>query len=165
MCSLYLLCNSVKKETHEKWPQFSSPQATIFNSLSFLLGFPKNFTIVIIYDFFLIYLHRHHFLTFIYSSWGLNFLKPPHAFFPVFITVLVKSIFESESESCSVMSDSLWSHGLYSPQNSPGQNTGVCSLSLLQGTFPTQGPNPCLLNCRWILYQLSHEGSKIWCCH
>ena len=41
------------------------------------------------------------------------------------------------SESHSVMSDSLQLHGLYSPWNSPGQNTGVGSLSLLQGTFPT----------------------------
>ena len=45
------------------------------------------------------------------------------------------------SESCSVMSNSLWPHGLYSPWNSPGQNTGVGSLSLLQGIFPTQGSN------------------------
>ena len=44
--------------------------------------------------------------------------------------------------ACSVMSDSLWPHGLYSPWNSPGQNTGVGSLSLLQGIFPTQGSNP-----------------------
>ena len=36
------------------------------------------------------------------------------------------------------MSDSLQPHGLYSPWNSPGQNTGVGSLSLLQGIFPTQ---------------------------
>ena len=48
---------------------------------------------------------------------------------------------------------SLWPHGLYSPWNSPGQNTGVGSHSLLQGIFPTQGLNPCLLHCRWILYQ------------
>ena len=41
---------------------------------------------------------------------------------------------ESESESCLVMSDSLRPHGLYSPWNSPGQNTGVGSLSLLQGS-------------------------------
>ena len=46
------------------------------------------------------------------------------------------------SESCSVVSDSLWAHGLYSPWNSPGQDTGVGSLSLLQGIFPTQGSNP-----------------------
>ena len=47
----------------------------------------------------------------------------------------------------------------YSPWNSPGQNTGVGSLSLLQGIFPTQGSNPVLLHCRQILYQLSHKGS------
>ena len=63
------------------------------------------------------------------------------------------------SESCSVMSNSLRPHGLYSPWNSPGQNTGVGSLSLFQGIFPTQGSNPGLLHCRWILYQLSHKGS------
>ena len=57
------------------------------------------------------------------------------------------------------MSDSLRPHGLYSPWNSSGQNTGVGSLSLLQGIFPTQGSNPGLLHCRWILYQLSHKGS------
>ena len=33
-------------------------------------------------------------------------------------------------------------HGLYSPWNSPGQTTGVGSLSLLQRIFPTQGSNP-----------------------
>ena len=47
----------------------------------------------------------------------------------------------------------------YSPWNSPGQNTGVTSLSLLQGIFPTQGWNPGLPHCRWILYQLCHKGS------
>ena len=57
------------------------------------------------------------------------------------------------------MSDSLQTHGLYSPWNSPGQNTGVGSLCLLQGIVPTQGLNPGLLHCRWILYQLSHKES------
>ena len=57
------------------------------------------------------------------------------------------------------MSDSLQPHGLYSPWNSPGQNTGVGSHSLLQGIFPTQGSNLGLPHCRWILYQLSHQGS------
>ena len=47
----------------------------------------------------------------------------------------------------------------YSPWNSPGQNTGVGSLSLLQGIFPTQGSNPGFPRCRQILYQLSHKGS------
>ena len=53
---------------------------------------------------------------------------------------------ESESESCSVVSYSLQPRGLYSPWNSPGLNTGVGSLSLLQGIFPTQGSNPRLLH-------------------
>ena len=61
--------------------------------------------------------------------------------------------------SLSVMSDSLQPHGLYSPWNSPGQNTAVGSLSLLQGIFPTQGSNPGLPYCKQILYQLSHKGS------
>ena len=67
--------------------------------------------------------------------------------------------YQSESESRSVVSNSLWPPGLHSPRNSPGQNTGVGSLSLLQGIFPTQGSNPGLLHCRWVLYQLSHKGS------
>ena len=49
--------------------------------------------------------------------------------------------------------------GLYSPWDSPGQNAGVGSLSLLQGIFPTQGLNPGLQHCRWILYHLSFKGS------
>ena len=65
------------------------------------------------------------------------------------------------SESCSVVSDSLWSYGQYSPWNSPGQNTGVGSLSFLQGIFPTQGLNPGLPHCRRILYQLGHKWSQI----
>ena len=58
------------------------------------------------------------------------------------------------------------SHGVdpmdawYSPRDSPVQNTGVGSLSLLQGIFPTQGLNPGLPHCRLILYQLSHKGSS-----
>ena len=63
------------------------------------------------------------------------------------------------SESHSVVSDFLRPQGLYTPWNSPGQNTGVSSLSLLQGIFPTQGSNPGLLHCKRILYQLSHKGS------
>ena len=51
-------------------------------------------------------------------------------------------------------------HGLSSRWNSPGQDTGVGSLSLLQGIVPTQGLNPGLLHCRWILYQLSQGKPK-----
>ena len=63
-----------------------------------------------------------------------------------------------ERGSLSVLSDSLRPHGLYSPWNSPGQNSRVGSRSLLQGIFPTQGLNPGLPRCRQILYQLSHQG-------
>ena len=71
----------------------------------------------------------------------------------------VLQIRESESESHSVGSAFLQPHGLYSPWDSPGQNTGVGSLALLQGIFPTQRLNPGLLHCRQILYQLSYEGN------
>ena len=43
--------------------------------------------------------------------------------------------------------------------DSPGKNTGVGCHALLQGIFPTQGLNPGLPHCRWILYQLSYQGS------
>ena len=54
----------------------------------------------------------------------------------------------------------LWLHGQYSPWNSTGQNSGVGSLSLLQGIFPTQGLNPGLPHCRQILYQLSYREAR-----
>ena len=72
------------------------------------------------------------------------------------------------TKSCQdiVPSGSLWKisgkgvqGGLYSPWNSLGQNTGVGSLSLLQGIFPTQESNQDLLHCRLILYQLSYQES------
>ena len=52
------------------------------------------------------------------------------------------------TQSCRTFCDS---HGFYNPWNFPGQNTGVGSLSLLQGTFPTQGSNPGILHRRRIL--------------
>ena len=63
------------------------------------------------------------------------------------------------SEIHSVMSDSLRPQGLYSPWDSPGQNTGVGSSSLLRGIFSNQESNPGFPHCRWILYQLSYKGS------
>ena len=66
---------------------------------------------------------------------------------------------KGESESHSAMSDYLWPHGPYSPLNSPGQNTGVGSYSLLLGVFLTQGLNPGIPGCRQILYQLNYKGS------
>ena len=47
---------------------------------------------------------------------------------------------------------------VYTVWNSPGQNIGVGSLSLLQGIFPIQGSNPGLPHCRQILYQLIYKG-------
>ena len=44
-----------------------------------------------------------------------------------------------------------WVAIAYSSCNTPSQNTGVGSPSLLQGIFPTQGSNPGLLNCRQII--------------
>ena len=56
------------------------------------------------------------------------------------------------------MSDSLRPHKLHCPWNSPVRNTGVGSLSLLQGIVPAQELNRDLLHCRQILYQLSYQG-------
>ena len=58
--------------------------------------------------------------------------------------------------SCSVLSDSLQPHGLEPVRllcswDSPGKNTGMDCRFLLQGIFPSQGSNPCLLLGRWIL--------------
>ena len=61
------------------------------------------------------------------------------------------------------MSNSLRPHGLYSPWNSLGQNTGVGSLSFLQEIFPTQGSNPGLPHCRQILTSwITREAQKYW---
>ena len=47
------------------------------------------------------------------------------------------------------------------PRTSLGKNTGVGCHSFLLRIFPTQASNPSLLHCRWILYCMSHQGSKI----
>ena len=68
--------------------------------------------------------------------------------------------------SCSVVSDSLWSYGLYPfrllyPLDFPGKKTGVVCHYLLQGILPIQGSNLhllCLLHCSWVLRPLSHQG-------
>ena len=71
----------------------------------------------------------------------------------------VHSAWNSPGENTGVASHSILQR-IYSPWNSPGQNTGVGSLSLLQGIFPTQGSNLGLPRCRQILYQLSHKRSQ-----
>ena len=76
----------------------------------------------------------------------------PDPWYHIFLNILA-------CEICSVVSDSLWPYGLYSPWNSLGQNTGVGGLSLLQWIFLTQELNRGLPHCRRILYQLSHQRS------
>ena len=74
---------------------------------------------------------------------------------------------ESESSQCTVESESksfsrVWLFATpwtIESMEVSSQNTGMGNLSLLQGTFPTQGSNPGLLNCRQILYQLGHKGN------
>ena len=63
------------------------------------------------------------------------------------------------NESRSVVSSSLRPHGLYSPWNSPGQNTGVGSLYLLQGIFLTRDRTQVSHIAGGFFYQLSHKGS------
>ena len=70
-------------------------------------------------------------------------------------------LFVKVNESHSVVSHSFRPHGLYSPWNSLGQNAGVGSLFFLQRILPTQELNQGLLHCRWILCQLSYEGSPL----
>ena len=70
----------------------------------------------------------------------------------------------SQSESCSVVSNSLWPHGLYSPWNSPGLNTGMGSLF----PSPEDLPNPGIITSwatreaqeKWIAYPFSSRSSQ-----
>ena len=52
-----------------------------------------------------------------------------------------------------------WADSLLSGPPGKPMNTGVGSLSLLQGIFPAQESNTGLVHCRQILYQLSYQGS------
>ena len=68
--------------------------------------------------------------------------------------------------SCSVVSNSLWPHGLWPtrlhcPWSLPGKSTGVGCHFLLQGIFQTQGSNLGILHCRQMVYHLSHQGSQV----
>ena len=88
--------------------------------------------------------------------------KSRYSCLKISISRAIQKAIETETESRSVLSYSLRPHGLQparllDPWNSPGQNTGVGSHSILQGIFPAQGLNPGLLHCWWILYCLSHR--------
>ena len=69
----------------------------------------------------------------------------------VIFNLRAHELYTCKSESHSVVSYSLRPHGLHSPWNSLDQNTEVGSLSFLQRIFPTQGLNPGLSHCAWIL--------------
>ena len=69
---------------------------------------------------------------------------------------------QSESESCSIVSDSLRPYGLYSSWNSSGQNTGVGSFSRLQEMLSTQGSNPGLPLYKRILYHKGRPRIQPW---
>ena len=85
----------------------------------------------------------------------------PHWQGDIFLTTKPPGIDCCCIESCSVVSSSWQPHVPYSPWNSLGLDTGVGSLSLLQGIFPTQGSNSGLPHCRQILYQLSYQRSPL----
>ena len=79
---------------------------------------------------------------------------------------------ERERVSHSVLSNSLWCHGLehashLCPLNSPGKKTGVGSHSFLQGIFSTQGSNPGLLDCiRFFpIWATREDPWKTICCY
>ena len=113
-------------------------------------------------------LHIRHMSIYIYNFWAAIYgvaqswtrLKQLSISF-LFYNEITFNSSDCETERHSVGSNSLRSHGLYSPWNSPGQSTGVVSHSFLHGIFPTQGSNPSLPHCRQILYQLSHQGCKL----
>ena len=86
--------------------------------------------------------------------------------FDSLILVMLVSLYmlKRKNVSCSVVSNSLQSHGLQPVKllflwNSPGKNIGVGCRFLLQGIFLTQGLNPGFLHCRQLLYNLTPQGS------
>ena len=95
------------------------------------------------------------------QQWQILFSWAPKSLWMVTVSIKLKDTcsLKELSESSSVVSNSSPPYGLYSPWNSPGQNTGVGSLSILQGIFSTQELNPGLRHCSQILYQLSHKGN------
>ena len=83
-----------------------------------------------------------------------HFRRYPQDFWLFYFTSSAPPLLFSERScepACSVMSDSLWPHGLWPtrflcPWDFPGKNTGVGCHALLQGFFLTQGSNSSLLN-------------------
>ena len=86
-----------------------------------------------------------------------EFIREAFSFSPLSIMLVVHLLWKWKSLSRVQLFATPWT---INPLSSPGQNSGVGSLSLLQGILPTQGLNPGLPHCRWILYQLNHKGSQ-----
>ena len=63
--------------------------------------------------------------------------------------------------SCVRFFVTLWTVDHQCPQDFPGKNTGVGCHFLLQGNFPSQGSNLCLLHCQGDSFPLSHQGSHV----
>ena len=97
----------------------------------------------------------------IQNTWHLKKKKNYPVLLKILKVIKTRKVWETVRvcESHSVVSVSLWPHGLYSPWNSLGQNTGVGSLSFLQQIFQTQELNQGLLHCRWVLYQWNFQGN------
>ena len=78
---------------------------------------------------------------------------------------LLQGIFLTQGSNPGIKprSSTLWADSL--PPKLPGKpmNTGVGSLFLLQGNFLIQEWNQSLPRCKWILYQLSFQGSPKIC--
>ena len=89
------------------------------------------------------------------------FMPSPHIYPLLFLPLSSESYVCLVAQSCPTLCDPMDCSppGSSVHGNSPGKNTGVGSHVLLQRTFPTQGLNPVLLHCRWILYHLNHQGS------
>ena len=84
--------------------------------------------------------------------------KPISLTFIAFWNFVVRVIWKSGKEcAVTLCGPSIPGYSLHG--DSPSQNTGVGCYALLQGIILTQGLNPGLPHCRWILYHLSHQGS------
>ena len=96
--------------------------------------------------------------------------KATHSSFPFFqfywdiILYTFKGyIIMNESESRSVVSDSLWLHGLHSPWNSPGQNIGVVAFPFSRGSSqPRDWTQVCCTAGRFFTSWATREAQEYW---
>ena len=89
-------------------------------------------------------------------SSNITYPKPCLSSFPFFLfpnLLLFLYVLSLVAQSCPTLCDPMdcSPSGSSVHGDSPGKNTGVGCRALLQGIFPTQGLNPCLTHCCWIL--------------